>query len=320
MIKAIPYFGDKNNEIINSMFSMEIKEEINTDIYSYINSHVDNCNTLVVLIDNKYLTYLSDIQFNYRDKKIVLPYWEYDLYKITKEDNIAVKKDKFQYLVRDNEGNFYVRYNYRYRELQVKVGTSIDVFDINTETKQRINFNALTTMKEFDIDELYTLYVESSYTDMDNLFYDRVKGYYFIDKFYSGMYNRELNLRHELFIETFSDEYSYEQLKDYRDVRNYTQEQITKQYGLLQSTENYRERRLRFDSLLYCVLHSNMKCTDKEFEAELAMLGKSKNIVKYGDSIKLIFKSYWLDNYKPIRYKTYYKVKKESLNLKQKRK
>ena len=66
-IKSIPYLGKQNNIIREYILESKELEVIETDIYSFI-SNVDLASTLVV-VDNKWLTWLDDIVFNYRDKK-----------------------------------------------------------------------------------------------------------------------------------------------------------------------------------------------------------------------------------------------------------
>ena len=318
MIKAIPYFGKNNNDVSKYIIEKEPESDIiETDIYSFINNNINPDNTLVVIIDNKYFTYLDDIQFNYRDHKIVLPYWKYELHKVTEQDDITIKRDIFQYIIKDESENFYIRHNYNYQELMIQPGVILTLFDLKVDKKFKVKFTALTTLKSFDIDKLYKLYIESAYTDYENILSERIKGYYFIDKVTKRLYNRELKLRRELELETFSQDYSPNQLKDYRDVRNYKQEEIVIKYGLVESLENYRERRLRFESLLYCVMNDNLLSNDEQFNKELVKLGKTKDIIKYGNNIKLIFKSYWLKEYKPIKYKTWLKVNKANINIKQ---
>lgn len=299
MIKAIPYFGNNNNNIINYILESEELETKNIDIYNFIISNIEH--NIVVIIDNKWLTWLNDIEFNYRDKKCTLAYWKFDTMLIDKN---LIKNNKYQYLLTDSNNNYYVRYNYEYCEINIEPGVSITVFDVNTNKKYSVTFSSYIEEDEFNISKLYELYVNSCYLD-DKLLNEHAKGYYYIDKFYKKLTNIELLLRKRLDIPTFKNFEHTEKYKDYRDVRNYKIEQVQHLYGLVYETEDYKIRRLRFESYLYCILRQQILSDNEEFNKEFIQLGKTKYIIKYGSNIKLIFKSYWLDNFNQIQHKSW---------------
>ena len=284
--KSIPYLGTENNNIIEYVLNKKLDSKIETNLYDLINNK--DIHSMLVVINGKWLVWLDDIRCNYRDKKCYIPYWKYDIIPLDKN---LVKRDIFQYLICKDD-TFYLRYNYTYEELKIELGTDIVIYNTKTEKKNSFKIKEYLNEKEWSIEKLYKLYIDSSYYD-ENLLEYKDKGRYFIDKFSTKLGNRELRLRSNLALNTFKNNNHLDKDKDYRDVRNYKLEEIYIKYGMIDSTENYKSRRLKFDSYLYCIMRSNKNCSNKEFNNKFTKLSTDTDIIKYGDKLKLIFKGYW---------------------------
>ena len=89
---------------------------------------------------------------------------------------------------------------------------------------------------------------------------------------------------------------------NYRDVRNLSQSEYEAKIGINFSNKPYWERLLDFESMLFCILRSEATPDDEKFAEIYARLGKNKQIVKYGNTIKLIFKDYWLNDFNTAVY------------------
>lgn len=296
MIQGIPYFGEKTQEIYEFIQSNRYDEaaiaEVSYDsLYELIISNIDN--NLVVIIDNKWLSWLNDIKFNYRDKEVYVPYYEYKTFKTPKD---TYKSNNSGHLILNN-GHIDIRYDYKYKKFKLDINKlSLKCLDVNT-----LEIKVLTTSKwisdnEFKTDKLYNLYINSSYKDDDYLVNKHAGGYHYIDRENLMFRNREKQLRKEYGFRDYdySDNIKYD--SDYRDVRQYKYDEVIKEFGFIENDKLYRIRRLEFEVYLYCCLR----------HGDLDNLKFKHHIYKLGDSIKLIIKDYWLDNIsKPV--KTYIK-------------
>ena len=165
MINGIPYFKEYNNEIRETILNSKIAYKMHTDIYSLVNS--DDCinNKLVVVIDNKWLTYLSDIQFNYRDINCSLPYFTYELYEMEYNGR---SNNKGHLIVDIGKHTTYVRYNYTLQNIQINIGTQVEIYNLRTQEKVLITITDWTNSNTFKLHVLHNLYLKSSYAD-DNM-------------------------------------------------------------------------------------------------------------------------------------------------------
>jgi hypothetical protein len=135
-------------------------------------------------------------------------------------------------------------------------------------------------------------------------------GYHYINKSIKNFENREKKLRELEGMYDYDIDNRFD--TEYRDVRNYKYEEVIHTVGFRDTSELYKIRRLRFESLLYCILRDNCNPKDEQFKKSWHRLGLDKEYIKYGDSIKLIFKSYWLDNYKAIKQKSWSRVEQNN--------
>lgn len=312
---GIPYFGKGMEEVYHTVDNLD-KEHIKTKVYESMYEFIQNEATekmvVVLKYENKtYLTYLRDIRFNYRDKEIFLPYFTYDTYVTSK---VGKKRDGHVLLNENN--NILIRYNYSLRKYIISIGNGINdkswnfiLYDIESlEFKNIIVKHKFISNKVFNMEDLYKKYISSCYMQEDFYLNNHIEGYHVINKHIRGISNRERRLRHEYGLND-----SIENTIDlnYRDVRQYREEDIIIKKGLIENQDNYWKRILDFESLLYCILRENIETDNEQLNKEWRKLGVSRDIYKYGEDVKLIFKSYWKDNYRQIKTKSWSRVKEE---------
>lgn len=282
MIKGIPYFGEQTQEIVDSILNIDtdiIYEKKYDSLYDLILSNIDK--HIIVVIDNKWLTWLNDIVFNYRDKECYIPYYTYKEQLITDR---TFRTNNKGHLILDGD-NIRVRYEYSYHKLNITVDNlALDCVDIDTQERLIVRTNNWINEAAVDFDKLHKLYVESSYKDDDFIMNKHAGGYHYITLSPKEFVNRERKLREQYNLSDYSEDFYY--IKDYRDVRQYKYEEVIRINGLLDNIELYRERRLKFESYLYCCLRKGL-FNNIQFK---------KHIYKVGKEIKLIIKDYWLDN------------------------
>ena len=303
-IPGIPYFGKTHNHI---------ERLIKTSNISYHKSYssllelveCEKSKDKIVIIeynDKEWLSYFRDIKFNYRDGICFIPFYTYDIYE-TDLKYIAQYKGHMPKLDGNRVG---VRYNYCLRQEVINLeNNSFILYDLEENERYEVSFDKLYDLETFDIEKLYSYYLDYSRNYEDNLIHKHTEGYHVITRNIAAITNAEKNLRKKYKLNDYinSDVNIY-----YRDVRNLSEKEYTLKIGIDLCDKPYWERRLDFESFLYCILHSNA-VPDNDFKVEWLKLGKSKDIVKYGDSsIKLIFKSYWLPNSKEYKRKSWSRI------------
>ncbi len=297
MITGIPYFGENTQQIAEYILSnaCNIHETVCMSMYEFIMSNIDK--HVVVLIDNKWVTWLNDIVFNYRDKECYIPYYSYKEYEI--EDRTFKTNGRGHLILKDN--HLRVRYDYIYNKFDITL-PNLRLTCINIDTKEIFDviINQWITDTDIDLDKLYKLYINASYKDDDFLVNKHAGGYHYIDKSPNQFVNKEKKLREQYGLSSYADGYRY--YKDYRDVRQYKYDEIIKLIGMIDNVELYRERRLRFEVYLYCCLRTSL----------LNNIHFKNHIYKLGNNAKLILKDYWLDNINKPN-KTYIKYSENSI-------
>lgn len=298
--ERIPYFGKESNCIREEINTSQIEDIITTDLYSFVMNHLEN--DTIFIINKYFYSYVSDIKFNYRDKRCFIPYYAYSLYP----DRLLTVNDNNGHLIVEDDHR-YVRYNFEYSELEVKLNTEYLVYSIRQRKKYKIIFNRYYT-EIFSIEMLYKLYFNSCFKEDNFLVLKHEKGYHYINRVTDEYKNREKILRAKYELPEFKSN-SY---KDYRDVREYKYYDLLERVGLFTVDELYKYRRLRFESYLYCNLREENIPVDFD---EWKELGKTKDYIKYiGEKeIPLFIKSYWLnDNLvtKKTRQRTYMRSEK----------
>lgn len=306
MIQGIPYFGENTQAIYEliqneNANNQEITKITHESLYELIKNNIDK--KLIIVIDNKWFSWLNDIVFNYRDKKCYIPYYSYKLHKL---DNKKYRSNNNGHLIL-KESALYIRYEYKYNKLDINMNNLVlNLFDIDTMKQYRVHINKWINENEFSIDYLYKLYINSSFMEDDFELNKHSGGYHYIDKQPKQFKNKEKQIREAYGLRTYDNSFKYE--KDYRDVRNFKYEEVIKRYGIPDDTDLYKLRRLKFESYLYCILRQHILSDNLLFNKRFNSLYNEKDYIKYGDNIKLIFKNYWLDNQSSRRKRSWSRV------------
>ena len=285
MIRGIPYFGEETQQINEQIDRIDFKSARVVDKIALADFVMDNIdkNIIVVIDDNngRWLTWLNDIQFNYRDRICNLPYFSFELFKI-KEGNHRTN-NKGHLILKD--GSLYIRYKYNYHKMEVWVeNCSLNCVDIDTMDSFLLKPDAWSYTKELDLDKLYNLYIESCYYEDDFLITKHYGGYHYIDRSPKEFRNSEKRLREKFGCSTY--DLNFKMDKDYRDVRNYKYQEVVSKKGMIDSNNNYHIRRLLFEAYLFGIIRNGL----------LNNLNFKHGISKISEDIPLLIKEYWLDN------------------------
>lgn len=300
-MKRIPYFGKNSNDIMLHINKAEIEDTIETDLYSFVINNISN--DIVFVFEDYVYAWVSDIKFNYRDKECYIPYYKFDLYY----DTDRLNDNNGHLIIKDNKR--YIRYNFDLATCKILLNTYYICYSVSQQKKFKIIFNRYYTGL-FSINTLYKLYINSCYSDDNYLVVKHEGGYHYINKKTDSYKNLEgiLRVKYDL------REYKNKEYIDYRDVREYKYIELVDKLGLIENSEIYKIRRLRFESYLYCNLREENQPMDYDKD-EWNKLGKTYDYIKYygydKQVIPLFIKSYWLnDNLvtKKVKNKTYMRL------------
>lgn len=295
MLKGIPYFYESNNEIYKYLIEKEISSNIEVDtsiketsILGLIDWTLENDINAAIIIDNTFISFIRDIQFNYANHIIEIPYMKYDI------DTVESKTTN-KHIVRKNSKEVYVRYNYEYAKKQIELGDTLEILSI-TDGKIKISQVKLTSytrgMSEASTEKLLELYHNYCYQDDDYRLTKHLEGYTYLTKNFINVKNKENYLRKSFNLPTYKDDVHPKEI-DYRDVREYRADQLMQNTTLWLNSSNsepYQIRRLRFESYLYCVLAEHLKFKEEDVYDKL----KHRKIYKIGEDKPLILKNYWI--------------------------
>lgn len=283
MIQGIPYFGENTQEIYEFIQSNRYDEaetaEVNYEsLYELIYSNIGK--KIIVVLDNECISWLNDIVFNYRDKVCYMPYYEYKTFEICDK---SYRSNNNGHLIL-NGNHLLIRYEYNYKKLYINENKLLlNCIDLDTMKKLKLTTECWMSRTGFSLDELYELYINSCYKDDDYLMNKHMGGYHYIERSPVGFKNKEKKLREQYELKSYSEDFVYE--SDYRDVRQYSYDEMLAKYGLLSDTRLYKLRRLQFDAYLFCAARQGF----------LNNLQFKHGIYKIGNDIKLIIKKYWID-------------------------
>lgn len=305
ILKGIPYYGENSIDIEEHIKNKDIEREIKyTSLLELISNETTEDKTVVIEDTNGvWLTYLRDIRFNYRDKILFIPYFTYKIKSIPRRNTRSNQNGHI--ILR--EDTIDIRYEYNLCKKSIdKVNNEIILYDITTDEKYKVSFRDWINEKEFSIDKLYDLYLNSCVSEEDYRLVKHTEGYHVITQKLEGRQNKERELRKKLELKDYNINNDFSIL-NYRDVRNYTEEQYIQLKGLNTTDVSYWKRILDFESYLYCVLRSGIQPSEK-FKKEWDKLRRGQEFIKYGTNIKLIIKRYWLDNIDIKTRKTWSRV------------
>ena len=273
MLEGIPYIKQNLDDILSADYTENV---LVTTVYSFVQEFKHK--RVVINTGLGFLSYVKDIKFNYRDKICYLPYFTYQLKQINPD---LVDKDIEKHLFYDEEEGFvYIRYEYNYETLNIDLNSQLLCYDLDENEAFTVKFTAWYK-GDFDIDKLYKLYINSSFNT--ELFSENDKGYHYIKKQVKKIYNLEAVVRKNMCLLDYSEK--MKPIEDYRDVRNYKYDAIVQSYGLIDTLDNYKIRRLDFESYLFCNI--------QEGNLDYLKLRKGTDYYKYGNELPLIIKGYW---------------------------
>lgn len=292
MVQGIPFLGENNFEKKQSILNRKIDRYENISVYKLF-YNINKKENLIV-IDNKYLTWLDDTIFNYRDKKCYIQYFSYETFKTNLNVHIKYKPDN--HLDYDNESKILIRHNFSLNKLYINLGIKLNVYNINTDMLTEYTLDKWID-EDFDINKIYDLYLDYCYYDANTNFSCHDSGYTYISKRFEGIYNKDRELRYKFMLDTWHNKFILQE-KDYRDTRIYkyfTYIDKIKNTDIIISDKEFRYRRLNFEVYLYCCLRSQKRPIN--IDNKWDKLGKSLSYVKIEHrKIPMFIKCEWLDN------------------------
>lgn len=276
--KGIPYLGEDTPNMYKRIRNNIRFKTIHTTFYDMWYNLEPN--RYLAIVDKQWLTWLDDIIFNYRDNKIMLPYYKYKYF-----DVILTPKKLDGNLIYNN-GVLTITHSYNLCFKKLNIGCSLKIYDLKEDKFFNVIFDKLISLESFSMKALFHDYLVSCY--YGNAEFEQNKaGYHFINQI-KGVNNQEAYYRRKydlIGLET-SDS-----IENCRDVRNYTYNQfISMGYLEYVTNDNYSRRNLKFECFLYCVVFSKLFSSDcDDYNHYL----KSNN--PYFKYEKLIFKKYWIN-------------------------
>ena len=295
-IPGIPYFGENTQEIENRIKSAKISEHREYySLYDLIQSEKSPDKVIIIQDDHgEWLTYLRDIKFNYRDREVYIPYYTYNIQRLPE-----INRKKYKgHLVTIEDNTVAVRFNYKLCKRVLNIADNIvQVYDFSIQEKYLVSFKYWYSDSTFNMDELYNCYIQYCGMFEDYQLFKHVEGYHYITKRIKGIVNHENELRVKYELNSYHPDSGKDVELNYRDVRTLGKAEYEAKIGFRMDNSPMWERQLNFESLLFCVLRGHIGPDDIQIKKEYSELGKTRPIFKYGNTIKLIFKYYWLDEY-----------------------
>lgn len=313
MVRGIPYWGTATFADLRSIPTLPVLSYTANDWYSLFSMLIDD--EYCVIIQDKgrvFLSWCSDVVFDYRDKAIFVPYYSYDKKAIS-----DTQKHKH---LDTSEDVIHLHYNFRLKlkPLLIRacryVSDDILVYQPATKKVLRIVLTELPYVIPGSVpsaDELYSRYVEATYYDelWSEVEY-RNKYHWISDK---GI-NIESELRrkyglptNELGRNTVCTE-QVARLLDCRDIRSYDLSTMQSVFGYKGTNKLYPVRWFEFSAYLLLNMLSGAVWQETAFNKGLRRLQTGDEVFEYGNrELPLYIKHYYLptDNRKPKTYERY---------------
>ena len=284
-----PYLGAHNQQRIKEALESEVSSIKLISLYELIRCAEEK--NSVVVIDGKWLTWLEDIQLDYRHHLAYIPYFTYDVHWY--EPYSRVSNYEYPHILR-KENMMGIRWNFDIKLEPVNIGSSVIIYDINKKEKIEYSIDAWFN-GTFSVDTLYKLYRKYCYYDMQSKFSVHEGGYTYITLEAGDFSNKERRLRKELGLKEFAHDSSCMELPKYRDVRMYSFFDYLGKCsdGQYVGDKPLKYRRLDFEAYLFCALREGVVPEDC---AEWGLLGKKKYYIAINrDTIPMFIKHEWLN-------------------------
>lgn len=283
--RGIPYLGEDTQIKYGFIRDADYTELRTVTILEFFTNKEQN--RYICLIQGYWLTWLDDIQFNYRDGCIRLPFFTYE----TKKSEIKFNGEDRSNVLLDDD-NIVVTYNYELNLLAVNEMSKLKIFDTKTGESFRLKFSGYTDNTTFSMSDVKKLYAVSCYFDDKSISSNYEKGYHYITEQFKGFINYDYSTRLKLKLSSYKDDYK-PVLEDYRDVRNYEYDKYILTVGNEYfDSRIYKYRRLDFDCMLFCIIKGNLICSDDDNYNNFLRGSLDYYKVSFS-SLNLIFKKYW---------------------------
>lgn len=302
MIQGIPYLGENNIELKHKIINREPDEYIDISLYELVENISEKDN--LIIIDNQYITWLEDLEFDYRNKVCSIVYYSYDLYKTSLKVNIKRSKAD-NHLEYDENNCVLVRYNYELNRIQIKLGSNLRIYNISSDKLYEYTIKSWIK-SEFSLSKLYSLYRNYCYYDMKTEFSSHEGGYTYILKQLNSFKNKDAKFRNEFKLKTWKEKPIS---NNYNDVRVYEYFSYINKIGNSEieiSMKLFKYRRLDFESYLFCCMQEGIEPVDSS--EDWNRLGKSLHYIKISDGkLPLFIKCEWLNTNNMINTATWRK-------------
>lgn len=288
MIAGIPYIAENNTPRKREILSRKTDDIRNVSLYDLFNNIQSKEN--LVVIENKWLTWLEDTNFDYLNKKAYIKYYTYSKYKTDKQLKLTYISDNDKHLDYDEDGTVYIRYGYKLNKLEINIGTTLHIYSLKED--KLIEYRIASFIGEnfkFSLEELYNRYKTACYRDMQSEFGHHNGGYTFIYKELPQFKNKDAMLRRKYRLSTWEDgKSSAEHIRkddiDNRDIRVYEYTKYISKVSeadtvSLSDERTYKYRRLLFDLYLYCSARAEIEPIDGN-KYNWKELGKSIHYIK----------------------------------------
>ena len=136
-VYGIPYFGvdtiEKEKRLIK-INDKDIQTREYPQLYSFIQENINK--KALIIIDNQWFTWLNDIEFNYRDKTVSIPYYKYSIKWVESDndhDNGHEINSKGHIIVQDDRTNIGIRYDFELNKQELKSIDQLKIYKVDND-------------------------------------------------------------------------------------------------------------------------------------------------------------------------------------------
>lgn len=252
-----------------------------------------------------FTTWCRDIRFNYRDKKVFIPYYSYKVEDLEFSREVAEN----DFLDTTDNKNIKIRHEFKLESILLEdrntgiVKTQIDLYDYINKIKYKLNIPKLPYLstETFSLADLSNRYIESAYIKVDNTDSDDWKKYLKVDTRGSKKKEHKIRLKEglNLYAEGYND-------LTYNDVRHYEYSELHEGSRMVaDEIKPYWLRMYEFEAYLYCIFAQELEVEEKEYKEPFAKLGVSERFLTYTENKKPLVLKHYYKNEITLRRKSY---------------